>query len=265
MARGNATPTPPGPPGGPDGWFHVHWVWRDTPDCATNSHLSYARSRDLIRWESAFGENIDLPIRYDQAAPVVDAIPAGGGIINGGHRMEFDAGNKPVFVYHKSDADGNMQLYAARPEDGKWKHRTLTTWKHPVPFDGGGSMPFIGIGIGVFEETGPDVFTVSHNHKDHGAGALSFEARTLDLLDKPAPAIAALPRGIGKTDSDFPGMQIRHAGDLGTCGTPGVRYLRQWETLGPNRDRPRQPPLPAPSTLRLHKITEARSAERHPK
>jgi hypothetical protein len=51
-------------------------------------------------------------------------------------------------------------------------------------------------------------------------------------------------------------MEIRRAGDLGTCGTPGVRYLLQWETLGPNRDRPRQPPIPAPSTLRLYKLTE---------
>jgi hypothetical protein len=66
--------------------------------------------------------------------------------------------------------------------------------------------------------------------------------------------LPGLPRELQKIASDMPGMEIRRAGDLGTCGTPGVRYLLQWETLGPNRDRPRQPPLPAPSTLRLHKI-----------
>ena len=32
---------------GPDGRFHMVWVWRDTPDCASNHDLSYARSDDL--------------------------------------------------------------------------------------------------------------------------------------------------------------------------------------------------------------------------
>ena len=30
---------------GPDGRFHLAWVWRETPDAATNHSLSYARSR----------------------------------------------------------------------------------------------------------------------------------------------------------------------------------------------------------------------------
>jgi hypothetical protein len=248
---------PSGPSRGPDGWFHVHWVWRDTPDCATNHHLSYARSRDLIHWESAFGEKMELPIRFDQAALVVDPIPMGGGIINGGHSMAFDSRNKPVIVYHKSDAAGHMQIYAARPQGDQWQSRALTDWKHAVPFGGNGSMPFIGIDIGGLEKSGSDVFSVSYHHKDYGAGSLSFDARTLGLIDKPVPSVSQLPRALRKIESDFPGMEIRRARDAGTCGTPGVRYLLQWETLGPNRDRPRQPPVPAPSTLRLYKLTGA--------
>jgi hypothetical protein len=255
--EGKRNAYPAGPVRGPDGRFHVHWVWRDTPDCATNQHLSYVRSPDLIHWESAFGEKIDLPIRFDHAALVVDPIPSGGGIINGGHRMAFDSEHKPVFAYHKSDADGSMQVYAARMHDGKWQHRALTSWKHSVLFSGHGSMPFIGISIGDLETSGSDVFSVGYHHKDYGAGSLQFDGRTLDLLDEPVPARAGLPSKLRKTESDFPGMQIKHAGDAGTCGTPGVRYLLQWETLGANRDRPRQPPLPAPSTLRLHKLSGA--------
>lgn len=255
--EGDRNAYPAGPARGPDGWFHVHWVWRDTPDCATNQHLSYARSRDLIHWESAFGEKIELPIRYGQAALVVDPVPAGGGIINGGHRMDFDSKNNPVLVYHKSDADGNMQIYAARPESGKWKSIALTKWKHAVPFSGGGTMPFIGIRISDMRKTGPDVFSVSYHHKDYGTGSLSFKTQTADRSDKPVPPAAGLPSALRKTESNFTGMGIRRANDSGSCGTPGVRYFLQWETLGPNHDRPRQPPLPAPSTLRLHKIVEA--------
>jgi hypothetical protein len=121
-------------------------------------------------------------------------------------------------------------------------------------------MPFIGISIGDLETSGSDDFSVSYQHKDHGAGSLRFDGKTLDLLDEPVPAHAGLPSKLRKTESDFPGMQIKRAGDAGTCGTQGVRYLLQWETLGANRDRPRQPPLPAPSTLRLHKLSGAPQA-----
>jgi len=83
----------------------------------------------------------------------------------------------------------------------------------------------------------------------------------LRVLDKPLATKSRLPRSLEKIESDFPGMEIRRAMDAGTCGTPGVRYLLQWETLDANRDKPRQAPLPAPSTLRLLKITEPSETE----
>lgn len=244
---------------GPDGWFHIHWVWRDTPDCATNQRLSYARSRDLTHWESAFGQNVDLPIRYGQDALVVDPVPPGGGIINGGHRLGFDGENKPVLVYHKTDAAGNMQIFAAKPDAGKWIHRALTQWKEPVPFAGNGSMGFIGIRITGLDKAGAGSFAVDYQHKDHGRGTLRFDGKTLQVIQ------STIAEGTGKdplarkVESDFPGMEIRRAHDLGSCGRPGVRYVLEWETLEANRDRAREGPLPADSTLRLHKITEDRA------
>ena len=49
---------PVGPARGRDGLFHLCWVWRDTPDCSTNHDVSYARSRDLVHWETAAGEPV---------------------------------------------------------------------------------------------------------------------------------------------------------------------------------------------------------------
>ena len=46
--RGRAQRLPGRSRAGPDGWWHMVWVWRDTPDAATNHDLSYARSRDLV-------------------------------------------------------------------------------------------------------------------------------------------------------------------------------------------------------------------------
>ncbi|MDX9975182.1 MAG: BNR repeat-containing protein, partial [FCB group bacterium] len=51
-----------GPVRGPDGFYHLCWVWRDTPDCATNHDVCYARSKDMRHWESAAGKPLPLPI-----------------------------------------------------------------------------------------------------------------------------------------------------------------------------------------------------------
>lgn len=239
---------------GPDGWFHMHWVWRDTPDCATNQHLSYARSRDLIDWETAHGEKLDLPIRFGQSEAVVDPIPPGGGIINGGHRLAFDSKGKPVLAYHKSDAAGNMQIFIARPGSEKWEIHALTDWKTPIHFSGGGSMPFIGISVSGFWEMAPGVLGVGYRHKDHGSGTIQLDAATLRPLERNISQPPYFPRTLTRIESDFPGMEIRRVSRLDEPDPDGHSYLLQWESLGPNRDKKPPLPLPEPSILRLHKM-----------
>ncbi len=241
---------------GPDGMFHMHWVWRESSDCSTNHHLSHVRSPDLIHWETIAGEKIELPIRLENKALYVDPIPVGGGIINGGHRLIFDSANSPVMVYHKSDAKKNMQIYAARLVKGKWKSQVLTHWEHPVKFSGGGSMAFIGIGISNVKVVKPDVVSLSYRHKDYGSGSIQFDAKTLKLMNVPVPKPAAFPTEINKIESSFEGMSVRRANDMGSSGVEGVTYLLKWETLDANNDKPRQPPFPEPSQLRIYKITE---------
>ena len=131
MARGNATPIPPGPPAGrTDGSMSTGSG--EHANCATNQHLStpaaaisFIGSPPLVTGSICRSGSV-RPRWWWIRSP-------GGGIINGGHRMEFDSDGKPVFVYHKSDADGNMQILAARPQDGKWQRRALTKWNHPSP------------------------------------------------------------------------------------------------------------------------------------
>src|SRR5690606_26185759 len=148
--------------------FHTVWVWRDTPDCATNHHLSYARSYDLKHWETAAGEPLALPLRLSQREAWIDPIPSGGGIINGCQRLAFDKQLRPVVVYHKSDEAANMQIYAPGLEGGKWRIRRITSWDKPVSFSGFGSMPFIGIAIAELRRLGPDHFVIGYRHRDYG-------------------------------------------------------------------------------------------------
>jgi hypothetical protein len=246
---------PQGPVRGPDGWFHVVWVWRDTPDCATNHHLSYARSKDLIHWESIFGEPVGLPIKLDQVALWVDPIPSHGGIINGGAKLTFDSNGQPVINYHKSDENGNMQIYAARPAEGKWERHQLTDWSKPIEFSGGGSMGFIGISISALTQPEPGLLTMTYQHLDYGSGRLVIDEKTLRPLDKAIRVVPELPKELGKIQSDFPGMSIQRTSDIGDSGSDDVRYMLQWETLGRNRDKSRLPPLPEPGMLKLYKLT----------
>jgi hypothetical protein len=255
--EGERNAYPLGPVEGPDGFFHLVWVWRDTPDCATNHHLSHARSRDLINWESAFGEPVDLPLVLGEERLWVDPIPSGGGIINGCQELFFDKANRPVVTYHKSDADGNMQIYAARAEAGQWKIHVLTDWEEPVPFSGRGSMGFIGIRISGLSRLEPGILTMTYRHKDYGEGRLFLDEESLRPMDRTFAVAPELPDELEKLESKFPGMGIQRRFDSGQSPEAGVRYLIQWETLDRNYDRPRQPPLPEPSTLRVHKLVRS--------
>jgi len=244
-----------GPKRGPDGVFHMMWVWRDSPDCATNHHLSYARSKDLIHWESAFGEKVNLPLTISEKKLWIDPIPSGGGIINGGAKLTFDRNKRPIVNYHKSDKDGNMQVYVARPEKGKWVLHQLTDWDKPVKFSGRGSMGFIGIGISGLSQVEDDLLTMTYRHRDYGRGRLVIDEKTLRSIDKKVTITKArYPKALNQLQSVFKGMGIRRANDIGDSGDKNVRYILQWETLGKNNDRPRKSPLPQPSTLKLYKL-----------
>lgn len=247
----NAYPTQPHREGG---WFHMIWVWRETPDCSTNHHLSYARSRDLVDWESAFGDRMPLPMTIEHPGLWVDPSPAGSGMINGGQRLHIDSKGRPLVVYHRSDEAGNMQIHAARPEGDGWVIRTLTRWQKPVPFAGRGAMPFIGIRLGPVERLSDGVLAVSYRHKDYGTGSLQFDEETLEPAGQPVAVAPPWPRELSRKRGTFPGLEIQRAEDLGDSGEEGIRYVLVWETLGPHHDKPRTPPLPEPSTLRLYQL-----------
>ena len=248
---------PLGPLKGPDGYFHLVWVWRDTPDCATNHHLSHARSPDLVNWESAFGQDVSLPLVLGEERTWIDPIPSGGGIINGCQKLFFDEANRPVVVYHKRDSAGNMQIFAARAEAGAWKLHTLTDWTEPVPFRGYGTMGFIGIKITDLDRVKPGVFYIDYRHKDYGQGRIFVDEETLRPLEGSYEVLPEIPPEIEELESDFAGMKIQRRWDTGESPEERVRYLIQWETLPSNRDRPREPPLPQPGLLKVHKLVEA--------
>ncbi len=233
------------------GVFHLCWVWRDTPDCATNHDLCYARSKDLVTWETAAGRPLALPITL-ATAEIIDPVPAGGGMINGNTKLGFDARGRPIVSYHKFDAQGNTQVYNARWEDDRWRIHQVTDWDYRWDFRGGGSI-ISEIHVGPVVADADDALSQTWRHVKYGSGNWRLDPRTLAPVGD-APVRQRRPAGFGRLESTWPGMQVRSAEDLGGGPDPAVRYVLRWETLPTNRDRPRPAPFPPPTMLRVYEV-----------
>jgi len=234
-----------GPMLGPDGWFHMTWVWRDTIMCETNHDLSYARSKDLIHWETADGSPIDLPIRLGTPGVIVDPVETRQGMINGNGKIGFDSRNRVVLTYHKFDENGKTQLYNARLENGKWKIYQTSDWNYRWWFEGGGSINN-DIRISPVAVQGGKLLQ-SFTHKEEGKKVFVLDEATL----KPTKTIEPRqwPDEIKTVRSKFPEMQVRIQNGRGGGG-----YMLRWEVLPKHRDAPRPKPWPEPVMLEVYKV-----------
>jgi hypothetical protein len=248
-----------GPVKGPDGWFHLAWVWRESPDASSNHDLSYARSKDLVHWETGDGRPLTLPITLE-TSDIVDAVPQNGGIINNNTRIGFDNLGRVTISYHKYDAAGNTQPWTARLENGKWKSYQTTDWPYRWDFGGNGTLVFeIRLGPVHLENDGR--LTQTFSHAKFGDGTWLIDPQTLRAIG--TIHFERTPPELGKLENTFPGLTVRWAEDSGDSGQPDLRYVLRWETLDANRDRPRQGLLPPPSMLQVVEVKTVAETRRN--
>ncbi len=233
-----------------DGWYHMYWVWRDTPDCSTNHDLSYMKSPDLKNWYSAFGEKIELPATLNQKALIVDPIPVNGGIINLAAKLVLDDKNQPVFTYHKFDEEGNTQLYIAQAEEDDWSYKKVTNWDYRWEFSGNGSINSEVI-LKSFRSRDDNKYEIDYWHVKYGDGTILLNS-DFDAIGKVIKSEAFSKTLEAK--GDFPGLMVQTSKDIGDPGEDDTRYMLKWETLNRNRDKPRPEPWPEPSQLTLYKL-----------
>jgi len=256
---GRVNAYPKGPILGPDGLYHIVWMWRGTPDAATNHNISYMRSKDLVHWQSANGKPITLPVGTDTAGVVIDPVPARAGLINMVYGIGFDQAHRPIIMYHKYDSNGHSQIFNARWEADAWHIYQASDWDERWDFGGGGSIaskvraqPIQVLPDGQLVQT--------WRHWKHGSGAWVLDpdkltpTGSIDLGGK-------MPTHLGKANSTFPGMGVRWAFDTADSRPDGHVYRLRWETLGRNRDHPRTGPLPEPSTLELYEFAPSAPSE----
>jgi hypothetical protein len=260
--QGTCNAYPCGPVLGKDGFYHLCWVWRNTPACETCHDISYIRSRDLKHWENAAGQPVTLPVRPG-ADVVVDAVPVKGGLINPCQALGFDTRGRVIVSYTKYDAAGNTQLMNARFENGAWKTYQTSDWTYRWAFEGGGSI--IGeIGVGAVDVQN-GALAQSYSHAKLGSGRWRLDESTLKPIGK-VPPHYAWPAGVGRKELNSPGMQVRSMGDLAAdsatdLSPDGFIYRAYWESLPANRDRPQPGGVPPPSHLRVFKLRVASAAK----
>jgi hypothetical protein len=238
-----------GPALGPDGYYHLIWVWRDTPDCATNHTLSYARSKNLRHWQSVSGENVELSITIDYPQLFVDTTKVNGGLINIGIKYGFDSGGNVIIAYHKYDTAGNSQLFLSRFQNNKWLSKQITGWDYRWDFKGYGSI------VREITLESPKPYSkkgycvLGYHHIKYGQGQIIVDEKTLAPL-KIEPVETGYPAELDSVRSAYVGMTVNKIFDSGRASDKR-RYLLRWETLSPNRDQKQEIKIPPNSMLEL--------------
>jgi len=240
-----------GPVKGPDGLHHLCWVWRDRSGCELNHDLSYARSRDLIHWETSSGEPLELPLTIDNAE-IVDPVPVRGGMINGNTRIGFDSKKRPVISYHKFDQQGLTQAYNARLEDGTWAIYQVSNWDYRWDFSGGGTIIFE-VRVNSVRVQTDGRLSQTFSHIKYGTREWILDEETFSVIEEREISPAS-PTPSTPSESEAAVLASRRCGDSGSSDDPSVHYVLEWKTLPQNRDRPREGELPSPSMMRILKI-----------
>ena len=233
-----------------DGWYHVYWVWRDTPDCSTNHDLSYIKSPDLKNWFNAYGDPIKLPATLDNKSVIVDPIPAKGGIINLAAKLCLDERKQPAFAYHKYDSTGNLQFYTAHLVEKSWEYKQITDWDYRWEFSGNGSINSEVV-LKDFKKREDGYYELSYWHIKYGNGTilLNNTLENIGIVMKSDPFNSSI-----QVEGSFPGLLVQTAVDIGSSKEEGIRYVLKWETISRNRDKSRDKPWPDPSQLYLYKL-----------
>lgn len=121
------------------GTIHLSWVWRESPDVASNHDLCYAKSIDGGQtWQNSKGQNYQLPIKAENAE-YAWLIPQQHELINQTSMNIDQYGNPYIATYWRNDGSKIPQYQVVYLENGVWKVNSLNTRKTAFSLSGGGT------------------------------------------------------------------------------------------------------------------------------
>ena len=126
------------------GTIHLSWVWRETPDVATNHDMCYAKSDDKgVTWRKSTGEVYTLPITQD-TAEYAQRIPQNSFLMNQ-TAMVADSQGRPYIATYWRPTGSNIPQYQLIYHDGdSWQSQQVSQRITPFDVSGRGSrrIPF---------------------------------------------------------------------------------------------------------------------------
>lgn len=103
------------------GKMHISWVWRSSPDVASNHDICYARSTDGGKsWEKSTGVKYNLPISA-ATAEYACQIPPKSELINQTSMTCDDAGHPFIATYWREIGTDVPQYHVIYKIDSDWK------------------------------------------------------------------------------------------------------------------------------------------------
>lgn len=119
--------------------FHISWVWRESPDVASNHDLCYARSEDGgLTWEKSTGEKYVLPVNAN-SAEYICKIPQRSELINQTSMSADQHGNPVIASYWKRNGSSVPQYHLVYKKNGEWKVQDLDFRTIPFSLSGTGT------------------------------------------------------------------------------------------------------------------------------
>ena len=121
------------------GIIHLSWVWRESPDVASNHDMCYARSMDGGKtWETSVGEKYSLPITA-ATAEYASLIPQKSELINQTSMYADAAGNPYIATYWREAGDSIPQYHLIYKKNNQWISQSLGFRKTAFSLSGAGT------------------------------------------------------------------------------------------------------------------------------
>lgn len=121
------------------GTIHLSWVWRESPDVASNHDLCYAKSIDGgLSWQKSDGTKYQLPINATNAEYVLK-IPQNSELINQTSMFADENGNLFIATYWRNAGETIPQYHIVYKTGKTWQSNTLAFRKTPFSLSGGGT------------------------------------------------------------------------------------------------------------------------------
>jgi hypothetical protein len=162
------------------GGWHVSWVWRESPDVASNHDIMYAFSPDEGRtWRRSDRSAYALPITAS-SAEIAWPVPQSHELINQ-TSMTVDAAGHPIIAtYWRADGSEVPQFQLVWHDGSRWRASQINARTQPFRLSGGGtkripvSRPLVIAGEGgavhvVFrdEERGSGIWVATSTDRAH--------------------------------------------------------------------------------------------------